>query len=151
AAAEDRFAEWVLGPIEDALAAYAGEEAARLGSGLQQAAVAPGAESLHQQLDRAGCLAMPQAFALPTADATVIVGQPQAAVVGLKLGALALKKGALKVGAKATAQAATKVAAIGSGAMAASVLCGPAAPVCAIGLGVSSWLQSDQIIVEAVE
>src|SRR5690606_29509431 len=93
----------------------------------------------------------PQAFALPTADATVMVGQPQAAVVGLKLGALALKKGALKVGAKATAQAATKVAAIGSGAMAASVLCGPAAPVCAIGLGVGSWLLTDKIIVEADE
>src|SRR5690606_8233879 len=49
--AGDRFAEWVLGPIEQGLAGYAAEEAERLRSNLQLAAAAPQAGSLRQQLD----------------------------------------------------------------------------------------------------
>lgn len=148
---EDLFAELVQAPIESALANYSSEEDNRLLVGLQQNAQSAALGSLRQQLSDSACMAAPQAFSLPSADATVLVGQPQAAVLGLKLGALALKKGAVKVGAKATAKLATKVGAIGTGALAASAFCGPAAPFCAIGLGVGSWLLTDKLIVEADE
>lgn len=148
---EDLYAELVQAPIEAALAAYSSEEDARLLSGLQQSTQLPALGSLRQQLSDSACLTAPQAFTLPSVEATVLVGQPQAAAIGLKLGALAVKKGAVKVGAKATAKMATKVGALGTGALAASAFCGPAAPFCAIGLGVGSWLLTDKLIVEADE
>jgi len=148
---EDLYAELVQAPLETALAAYSSEEDARLLQGLQQSIQTPALGSLQQQLSDSACMAAPQAFTLPSTDAAVLVGQPQAAVLGLKLGAVALKKGAVKVEAKATAKLATKVAAIGTGALAASALCGPAAPACAIGLGIGSWFLTDKLIVEADE
>src|SRR5690606_3439709 len=92
---EDLYAELVQAPIETALLAYASEEDARLLAALQQGTHAAALGSLRQELSDAACMAAPQAFALPSAEATVLVGQPQVAVVGLKLGALALKKGAV--------------------------------------------------------
>lgn len=148
---EDLYAELVQQPIETALAAYSAEEDSKLLLGLQQGAQAAGLGTLRQQLNQLACMTAPQAFDLPSSDATVLVGQPQAAVLGLKLGALALKKGAVKVGAKATAKMATKLSAVGGGVLAASAFCGPAAPACAIGLGIGSWLLTDKIIVEADE
>lgn len=148
---EDLYAQLVQAPIEAALLTYSSEEDARLLSGLQQSTQVPALGMLRQQLSDSACMAAQQTFALPSVEATVLVGQPQAAAIGLKLGALALKKGAVKVGAKATAKMSTKVLALGTGALAASAFCGPAAPLCAIGLGVGSWLLTDKLVVEADE
>jgi hypothetical protein len=86
-----------------------------------------------------------QRFQAQYSNAMAAFGVAGGVALGVKGAKMMAKKGAAKAAAKAGGKLATKATTAGAAAS-GGVVCGPFAPVCAVGLGVAAWFATDAVV-----